>query len=656
MTSRRATRILRTLLWVLGTVFVLALAATAYLYRLSLSLPDLEVGPAATAAERTSVVYAADGSVLAEWHGEVDRTMIAYEDMSGDVRDAVVAVEDQRFYSHNGVDWEAIARAFTANTKSGAVSQGGSTITQQLVKLLFTDGKRTLGRKAREALLAFELESKADKRKVLETYLNIVYFGRGAYGIEAASRTYFGKSAADLTLAESALLAGVIRSPGRYSPTEDPEAAVERRNVVLSKMREQGFITSDQELAAKREPLKLVARRPEAVRAPYFVEYVKTQLIDRLGAEAVYTGGLRVYTTLDPRLQAEAEAAAGRALPSASDPEVALVSIRHKTGDIVAMVGGRDFARDKFNLASQGRRQPGSAFKPFVLVAALEKGISPDSKWSGAPYSVPVTDGVWKVENYEGGFSSGMLSLRDATAFSVNGVYARLIMAVGTERVIEVAHRMGIVSTLDPNPAIALGGLSQGVTPLEMASAYGTIASGGTHAEPGGIVKVTDDAGAVVYQPSRPATRVVDERVAVTASTVLHDVVERGTGTAAKMAAWAAGKTGTTQSYRDAWFVGYTGDLVTAVWVGHRAAQVDMTNVHGTKVTGGSYPARIWSDFMYRVRSPEGAAPAGAAGDAAVKRVRICLDTMLLANQRCPNWADMDLPADTAPLGVCTEH
>lgn len=662
MTSARFTRILRVLSIAMASVVALALAAAAYLYQLSGTLPDLTVDPASLPAPRTSVVYAADGSVLAEWHGEQDRTVIPYDSLPADLRDAVVAVEDERFYQHSGVDPEAIARAFGADTTAGAPVQGGSTITQQLVKLLFSKGERTLTRKVREALLAWELENRADKAKVLEAYLNMVYFGHGAYGAEAAAGKFFGKTASELSLAECATLAGMIRSPGRHSPLDRPEAALERRDLVLAKMREQALITPAEEQAARKEKLSVAPQEPEAIRAPYFVEYVKAELIEVLGAEEVYTGGLRVQTTLEPALQRAAEKAASAALPRKADPEVALVSVRHRTGDIVAMVGGRDFGRDKFNLAAQGRRQPGSAFKPFVLVAALEKGVRPDDVFAASPYSVRVKDGVWNVQNYENQFTAGKLSLRAATNWSVNAVYARLIMQVGPESVVDVAKRMGIGSPLEPNPAIALGGLSEGVSPLEMASAYGTLASGGTRVGPGAIVRVTDPGGAVVYEPLRTRSTGITKSIAEQASAMLHDVVEQGTGAAAKTSAWAAGKTGTTQSYRDAWFVGYSGEYVTAVWVGYRRGQVDMKSVHGIPVTGGSFPARIWKAYTDRAlafspsREPEPVPSTTATPSATTGVVRLCTLTRLIANDRCPDVVELELERAMMPDAVCGQH
>ncbi len=670
MFSRRLTSILQIVAWSLAGLLVLFLAAGLYLNRLSRTLPDLQVDPDALVPARTSVVYAADGSVLAEWHGEEDRTVVPFEQIPEAMRDAIVAVEDERFYSHKGVDMEAVGRALKVNAEQGAYAQGGSTITQQVVKLLFTDGERTLDRKIREALLAFELETQAEKDQVLETYLNLVYFGEGCYGVEAAAERYFGHPASSLTLAESALLAGVVRSPGRYSPIDDPEAALERRDLVLRLMREQGHISAEQEREARAEELVIAQPTQVPAVAPHFVEYVKQTLIDRLGPEKVFEGGLRVQTTLDPQLQKRAEEAARAFLSAENDPDVAIVTLEHGTGDIVAMVGGSDFSADQFNLAVQGRRQPGSAFKPFVLVTALMQGYKPTDTFSAAPYEVRVKDGIWKVQNYENAITAGTMSLAAATNWSVNAVYARLVIQVGAEEVVKTAHAMGITTDLDANPAIALGGLTTGVSPLEMASAYGTIANDGTHVEPGAIVRVSDDRGEVLWEPERAQSQAIPVGVARQTAMMLHDVVERGTGQAARIEQWSAGKTGTTQEYRDAWYVGYSGDLCTAVWVGHAEGQVPMTNVHGIRVTGGSFPARIWQRFMSwavpqhaKGGSALPAAPSAASVSqeetgtpAAQVMVKICVDTFQRANPRCPNTVEMYLDPGHVPSQVCTTH
>ncbi|MDO8964491.1 MAG: PBP1A family penicillin-binding protein [Coriobacteriia bacterium] len=661
-TSRRLVKILRVPAVILGALVVVFLGAGFYLYLLSQGLPDLASASQGLAAARTSIVYASDGSVLAEWHGEQDRKVVPLGTIPKAMRDAVVAAEDPRFYEHHGVDTEAISRALRGEG-------GGSSITQQLVRLLYAESDRSFTTKVRQALSAYQLDSRTSKDKVLEAYLNMAYFGQGRYGVESAARGYFGKPASALSVSESALLAGLIKSPATYAPSRDVEAAIGRRNEVLDTMRDLGLMSSEQEVAARVASLTVVPPADSAKVAPYFVEYVKQDLLDRFGAKRVYTGGLRVYTSLDPATQKNAESAVATILDRRGDPEAALVSIDPHTGRILAMVGGRDFAKEQFNLATQGRRQPGSAFKPFVLVAALESGVSPDRRFATAPFSVRVKDGTWRVENYENSFPSSRITLRAATNYSVNAVYARLVMEVGPDKVVDAARRMGITSPLEANPAIALGGLSRGVSPLEMASAYGTLAAGGMRVQPLAVVLVTDDKGARLYEPKVTPKRVLQQTIAAQASGMLHDVVERGTGVNARFGAWAAGKTGTTQSYRDAWFVGYTGDVVTSVWVGYPQAQVDMLNVHGMKVAGGTFPAQIWSRFMARFTSVSAAAPAvessaaapatltaGARSDSGVVHVRICRDTFLLANERCPNVAEVDLPVDLVPKSVCRKH
>jgi penicillin-binding protein 1A len=662
--SGRWITMLKVVAGLLAGLLVLVLAVGVYLFDLSRTLPDLEAASGALQAARTSVVYAADGSVLAEWHGEQDRKLVPLEQVPKVMRDAVVASEDERFFEHDGIDSDAVLAALRGTPTAGG--RGASTITLQLVRLLFADTATTgVTQKVRQALMAYQLEATTSKERVLEAYLNMVYFGNGRYGVESAARGYFGKPASALTLSEAALLAGVIRSPSRFSPVVSPALARDRRNAVLKRMRDLGMISSEAEVAAARSAVTLAAPVSDTVKAaPYFVEYVKQLLIDELGSRKVFTGGLRVHTTLVPGAQRAAEEAVASVLGGPTDPEVALVALDPSTGRIVAMVGGRDFATAQYNLAAQGRRQPGSAFKPFVLVAALENGVSPDRTFDTSPYTVKVKDGYWRVENYENSFTQGRLTLRAATDWSVNAVYARLIMEVGPEKVVDVARRMGITSPLEPNPAIALGGLSKGVSPLEMASAFGTLASGGMRVAPTALTKVTDDAGKVILESRPSPKRAIAQGVAAQASQMLGDVVARGTGANAAIGRWSAGKTGTTQSYRDAWFVGYTSGLSAAVWVGFREAQVDMTNVRGTKVTGGSFPATIWGRFaapaLAAIESP--AVPASAEtsgsadGEGDLVRVRICRDTFLQANPRCPHVFDVDLEPKLVPAQVCAKH
>ncbi len=663
--SARLATILRVLATGVACLLLLVVGLNLYLYSVSVSLQDLTEQSLSTDTAQTSIVYAADGTEIAQWHGAEDRTAVPLDVIPNSLRHAVVAVEDERFYTHNGVDTQAIIRALKANAEEGGVAQGGSTITQQLVKLLYTDGDRTITRKVREALLAYEIEARTEKDKVLETYLNTVYFGHGAYGVESAAQRYFGVSANSLDLPQSATLAAVIRSPGRFSPIDAPEAARERRDLVLTKMYEQGYITQNELVTASSAPLTLAPPSEVPEVAPYFLEYVKREVASQLGDDAVFKGGLRIYTTLEPALQRNAEAAGRSILSAPGDPEYSLVAIDHRTGRVLALVGGRDYAKNQFDLATQGRRQPGSAFKPFVLARALEEGVKPDQLFDASPYSVKVKDGTWTVRNYENQYTAARMTLRTATDWSVNCVYARLIMQVGPEDVVTTAQKMGITSPLEPNPAIALGGLSKGVSPLEMASAYGTIANRGIRIEPTGIVQVTDTEGKVLYEPEQARAQAIPEQVAVQEALMLHDVVEFGTATAARIpGVWAAGKTGTTQSYRDAWFIGYAEDISCSVWVGYREGQVDMTSVHGIKVTGGSFPAQIWKAFMQpsvafqRAPLDPSVPTSGTAGSVApaTVSVSICPDSMLRANKRCPHPVEIYLEPGQIPSRVCDKH
>lgn len=654
---------MRVLSWasvVLGVVLVLLLALFGYLTYLTSRLPDLRVDPDAFETAETSVVYAADGSVLAEWYDTEDRTVVSGDKIPQALKDAAVAIEDRRFYEHSGVDMQAIGRALSVNTKAGEVRQGGSTITQQTVKILFTDGKRTVVRKIEEALLALQLETRADKNEVLSVYLNTVYFGRGAYGVESAARRFFGTTTANLTLPQSALLAGCIQSPTRYDPFVNPDASKKRRDLVLGEMLKQGYITSDQAEAALAEPLGL--KDPTAVTqsqfAPYFVEYVRRDLLKLLGSERLYKGGLRIYTTLDPTAQRDAEAAAATVMPAPEDPEVALAAVRWRDGAVVAVVGGRNFAAEQFDLATQGKRQTGSAFKPFVLAAALEQGIGLNSTWDASPFETPVKNEVWHVENYENSITGGTYTLEAATTWSINTVYARLITKVGADKVVDVARRMGITTPIDPDPAIALGGLKKGVSPLEMASAFGTIANGGVAVAPSGVSRVTTADGKLVYAPDRKGKQAISPEVAASLNYALSQVYTRGTGTAANFGMPGAVKTGTAQSWRDAWIVGYSGDLCTAVWIGYPKAQVAMDNVHGIRVTGGSFPAQVWRLFMQKASVtaalppappvpttvPEDSSTPGEPSEQ-MQVYKVCAESHKLARPDCPKTMELEFPA-----------
>jgi penicillin-binding protein 1A len=595
--------------------------------RLTNDLPDLSKGAAPLA--ETSIIYDRNGAVLTELHAEQNRTYVPLANMPIQLRQAVIATEDQNFYKHKGVDPMGIARALWVNVTKGK-HHGGSTITQQYVVNTFIKRENSITRKIKEAILAYRLETQYSKDEILEKYLNAIYFGHGAYGVGAAAEVYFGKDISQLTTGECALLGGIVRSPGDYSPRNDMTAAVNRRNTVLGLMLEQGYIDKAAHDAAEAEAIVVAPPAPTTTPAPYFVEWVKQTLIDQFGPDAVYKGGLRVKTTVDMGMQAAAEAAIPGILDRPDDPSAAIVSIDPKTGEVRALVGGKDFNAQQFNVAVQGPRQPGSSFKPFVLVTGLENGVSPEQTYESADGSFPIAGGkTWSVT----GHGSGPMRLRVATAQSVNSVYAQLILQLGADKVAETAKRMGITTPVRAVPAIALG--AGEVTPLEMASAYGTLANGGVHIAPHAINEVTDVNGEILFTDPATATEAISPAVAYLTTDLLKGVIASGTGTAANIGRPAAGKTGTTQEYRDAWFVGYTPDLVTSVWVGHVEGQIEMTNVHGKKVTGGSFPAQIWAAFMKAAlaNTPASEFPVPKG----LTTATICLDSGQAAGQFCPN-------------------
>jgi penicillin-binding protein 1A len=580
-------------------MLILALALAGGLVYASIvrDLPDPE-GKAA-GRDQTSVVYDRNGEELAKLFADQNRTDRPLVEMPEDLRNAVIATEDSRYFDHRGVDPIGIARALWVGISTRSLSQGGSTITQQYVKNAFITPERTLTRKISEAVLAYRIEKSYSKERILELYLNTIYLGHAAYGVESAAQAYFGKSVTELTLAESAMIAGVIKSPGRFSPYLDPEGAANRRATVLRQMTDLGMITEAQRAEAAGAELALAGLGDADSIAPYFMEYIKAQLIEEFGAEAVFRGGISVTTTLDLKMQRAAEAAVAEALDRQDDPSAALVALDPATGEILAMVGGRDFGAQQYNVAVQGQgRQPGSAFKPFVLVTALNEGVTAENTFEAGASEFTLPNGqTWKVTGAAGN-RTGPMRLREAMEKSVNSVFARLILDVGPSDVVDTARSMGISNEITPVPAIALGGHEQGVTPLDMASAYGTLAAGGSHAEPYSIASVTSAEGEALLENVPRVSEALDPAVAYLTTDVLRGVISRGTGSAAAIGRPAAGKTGTTQKYRDAWFVGYTPDLVAAVWVGHPEAQREMNDVHGRTVTGGSFPAEIWAAFM----------------------------------------------------------
>ena len=626
--------------------------------------------------DQTSKIIAADGSVIAELHGEQHREKVSLGEICPDLQHAVIAIEDERFYQHGGVDWKAIMRAFWTNVVQGKVVQGASTITQQYVKNTLTGKERTYWRKIEEASLANQLERRYSKDKILEMYLNDVYFGQGCYGVKTASQTFFGKHPSELSLEEAALLAAVIRIPNYYSPYLNPEAARKRRDLVLNKMEQLGYITKSQAAEAKAKPVEVQPIPEEAPSqvAPYFVEYVKKYLYNVFAADQdlrarfgdlspddiIFRGGLRVYTTLDLNMQKYAEEAIASTLNKPGDPSAALCAVDPRTGEIKAMVGGKDFNKLQYNIAAQGGRQPGSAFKVFVLTTAISNGISPYKTYDSSPTTLEFSDGTkWKVENCEGS-SYGSINVYTATVRSVNVVFARLIRDVGPQRVAQMAKAMGITSPIDPYPSIALGALTNGVNPLEMASAVGTLACNGVHYEPICVTKVTDAEGNIIMENIPKGRRVVREDVAAVVNSILQDAVRHGTGRAARIDRPQAGKTGTTDNYADAWFCGYTPDLSAAVWVGYPQGLVPMRNVHGITVYGGTFPAQIWKKFAEKALEdvPPSDFPKAEYGyeEEETVTVTVCTESGLLATPNCPHTESKTFRRGEEPTEHCHIH
>jgi penicillin-binding protein 1A len=574
------------------------------------SLPPMDLAQERPLALRTTI-RAADGTILARFFKQ-NRALVPLERVPPWLVKSVLAAEDARFFAHEGYDLKSIARAALVNLKAGEVVQGASTITQQYVKnTYFRTAPRTLERKARELRLALEVESSYSKEEILERYLNTVYFGEGAYGVKAAAETYFGHGVATLTTAESALLAALIKSPAYYDPRNHPARARARRDYVLRRAEKLGFLKQSRARRLRRAGLGVLRNPPRvATRQPYFVEAVKRELLadHRLGqsererAATVWRGGLEIKTTLDRELQAAAEAAVDGVLGVPGDPEAALVAIRPGSGRIVAMVGGRDWSASQVNLAlgtagGGSGRQPGSSFKPLVAATALEAGIPLDARYESSPAVFTLPSGeAWPVHNSEG-TAGGLLPLDEALIRSVNGVYARLILQLGAGQIATQARAMGIQAEVPPYPSIALGGVE--VSVLDMASAYATLANSGTVVEPTTIEEISLPDGETIAPDQHRVHGVVAPGNAYLLTRVMEQVIERGTGTAADIGRPAAGKTGTTNDYADAWFVGYTPDLVTAVWVGYPQGLIPMTSVHGIRVSGGTFPAQIWQRFMY---------------------------------------------------------
>jgi penicillin-binding protein 1A len=567
-------------------------------------LPQLEPGKEQR-TERLGYIYASDGkTVLAVLRGSESRIVVGSDEISPVMKQAIVAVEDRRFWEHQGVDMQGMARAVWADIRSKDFVQGGSTITQQFIKNQYTEQERTVSRKLKEAALSWQLEQRWSKDRILTAYLNTIYFGNGAYGIEMASRVYFDKHASELTLPEAALLAGMPASPGAYDPAASPEAAKARRKTVLGLMLEQGLITATDYRAADESPLPRAAEiglPGSKGRVGYFAEYVKQQLVPYYGSGVVFGGGLKIYTSIDLELQKLAREAIGKWLPGPRGPDAALVAIDPRDGRVLAMVGGESFEKSQFNLAVQGQRQTGSAFKPFVLTAAVEQGISPQTVFTSEPTVINLGDKLWSVSNYEGSYL-GSIDLQEATIYSDNTVYAQLTAQVGPKNVADTAHKLGVTRPLDDYFAIGLG--VEAVSPLEMARAFATLANNGERVDgsvlgnvPRAVLRVETGRNADANDPVEK--RAVGENDAALVNSILQRVVTEGTGQRAALDDRpVAGKTGTTENYGDAWFVGYTPQLAVAVWVGYPDRLKPMeTEFEGDPVAGGTFPALIWKTF-----------------------------------------------------------
>ena len=638
------------ILAVISTVFGMLMAVAS-------DLPSLD-SEAQYRAAQNSVLYPSGPDCrqldpdncprIAKLTGNLNRILVKEGEISPNLKNAVIAIEDRRFYQHHGVDYTGIARALTQDVLRRKAAQGGSTITQQFVKnALSAQGDRSVFQKLREAALAYHLERKWSKEKILTQYLNTVYFGNGAYGVEAAARTYFGdgdepderststndagvtlqppptttteeqtdpdaRESRVLSPAEAALLAGMISSPSMYDPLQHPVAARQRRDLVLSRMLDQKMITQPEYEDAVRQAVPDEDQvDPPNVESeqPYFTSWVTGQLLDRYTAAQVFSGGLNIRTTIDPELQAAAEQAiAGRL--AGIGPSASLVAIGNDTGEVKAMVGGPDFNARPFNLATNGHRQPGSAIKPFILARALADGVDPNSTWASQPkvFPVPGSGGKEKfpVSNYDDSYL-GSASLWSATATSDNSVFAELGLKEGTKRIARLARRMGIRTKMSTNPSMTLGGLKEGVTPLEMAYAYSTIANHGKRIQSSflpdvsGPIGFDEVKGRGFDESNKPEGRqVLPAQVADLEKEMLHLVVTSGTGKAAQVGdEYLWGKTGTTENYGDAWFVGGNDDMTIAVWVGYADKVQSMETEHaGSPVAGGTFPAEIFHDFM----------------------------------------------------------
>jgi penicillin-binding protein 1A len=633
-------------------------------------IPELDPAKQHDTQANTYVYANDDHTVLAILRGAQARVIVPSDRISPWVKHAIVAIEDKRFYEHHGVDLRGMARAVWADVTHHGAVQGGSTITQQFVKNAYLTSQKSIGRKLVEAALAWQLERKWTKDQILTAYLNTVYFGNGAYGVEQASRIYFQHSALTLRPAEAALLAGIPEDPSLYDPVAHPRAAKERRNLVLRQLYAQGYLTHSQFVnslvAPMPDPAKVALPSTQGVAAPYFANYVKDQLVRQYGPRRAFGGGLKVKTTLDTGLQKLARDAIQSVLPyREGGPAAAMVVIdaQQHPGAVLAMVGGPNYHKNQFNLATQGERQPGSSFKPFVLATALKENISPSTILTSSKQVTINADGkLWQVNNYEGE-ALGPINLTQAIAYSDNSVFSQLTAIVGPRNVRDVAHELGVQTKQQAYFSIGLG--TEPATPLDMARAYTAFADGGKRIdgsifgnEPRAIDSVT--VGGTTTDNNPVPKQVLTSDQAATIDSLLQGVVRYGTGKAAAIPGWqVAGKTGTTENYGDAWFVGFTPQIVAAVWVGYPDKLVPMTTeFHGQPVAGGTFPALIWKAFMqkaipYLKLSPE-SFPYPQGGWAAPVRVVNRGGLLERDDGVCKNTYEIEFYGGTGPSRLAT--
>lgn len=560
-------------------------------------------------------VYDINGQLISKLFEE-NRVVVTINNISPYVQQAVVANEDTRFYSHMGIDPIGIIRAIWVNFRSGSLTEGGSTITQQLAKNMFLTQERTFTRKLKEVVLALIIEQKFSKQEILQAYLNQVYFGEGAYGVEAAAQVYFGKHANELTLGESALLAGLPRGPNIYSPYIDMNAAIDRRNTVLAGMVKEKYITPEEANSAQQEPLVLAGRKNRTVQASYFLDYVANELVGRYGANRVYRGGLKVYTTLDIKTQQAAEAVLNQF-------QGAVIAIDPRTGYIKAMVGGRNYEESQRNRVITEVRQPGSAFKPFVYATALNQGLTTNAIIIDEPINIA----GYAPQNYDKKFL-GPITLKKALRLSVNVAAVKLGRQVGVDNVLALAQNMGIstLTSQDDNLAAALGGLTNGVNLMELATAYTAFANGGILSKPIAIIKVLDGNNQVLEESRLVQQSVLSPDIAYLLTDMMKGVIEGGTGTAAAIGREAAGKTGTTDNYETAWFVGYIPELLVGIYVGNDDRKP--VGISGSEV------AAMWGQMMAKVipgiPPTEFPVPPNV-----IKGIAVCANTGKRADSKC---------------------